>query len=326
MTISVTSGLPLSGHLTAAAQALVAQIRASGFENWERLGLDGARAAIQGLIALAGPPEPVLRVANVVIPGVDRADLLGKLYIPHALPLLPVMVYMHGGGWATGDYTLVDPIVRALANRSGCAILSLNYRLGPENKYPAALEDVYDTIQFVVKHANTLGLDRQRIGVGGDSSGGNLAAAVTLFCRDRGGPPLSFQLLVYPSLDHHYQNESFRRFGDGLQSLLSREDVAWFHQLYGNTPEELDLPYFSPLRAESLADIPRTLLVQAEIDPLFQEGVEYVDRLAAAGVPVELRVFPGMFHGFWRAAGVLEDARNAIDFAAEWIKESTLKH
>jgi acetyl esterase len=320
MTISATSGSPWNGQLTAAAQTLLAQLRANGFESWSRLGLDGARAAIQGLIALAGPPEPVSRVENVVVPGADRADLLGKLYIPDAPPLLPVMVYMHGGGWTTGDYTLVDPIVRALANRSGYAILSLDYRLGPENKYPAAVEDVYDTVRWVVENANDWGLDPHSIGVGGDSSGGNLAAAVTLLCRDRGGPQLSFQLLVYPALDHHYQNESFQRFGDGLSSALSREDIAWFHQLYANSLEELDLPYLSPLRAASLAGVPRALLVQAEIDPLFQEGVEYADRLAAAGVPTERRVFPGMFHGFWRAAGVLEDARNAIDFAGAWMQ------
>jgi acetyl esterase len=319
MTISATS-LRSNGKLTASAETLLAQLRANGFEGWSTLGLDGARAAIQGLVALAGPPEPVSQVEKVTIPGAVRADLHGQLYIPDARPPLPVMVYMHGGGWAIGNYNLVDPIVRALANRSGCAILSLDYRLAPENKYPAALEDVYDTLRWTAENADRWGFDCERIGVGGDSSGGNLAAAVTLLCRDRGSPALSFQLLVYPALDHLYQNESFQRFGDGLMSVLSCEDVSWFHQLYANTSQELDLPYISPLRAASLASLPQTLLVQAEIDPLFQEGVNYADRLAAAGVRVERKVVPGMFHGFWRAAGVLGEARSAIDEAAMWIR------
>jgi len=320
MTISETSELRPNGQLTAGAETLLAQLRSNGFESYSGLGLDGARAAIRGMIALAGPPEPISRVEKVAIPGAARRDLHGQLYIPDAPSPLPVMVYMHGGGWAIGDYTLVDPIVRALANRSGCAILSLDYRLAPENKYPAALEDVYDTIKWTAKNAHRWGLDSERIAVGGDSSGGNLAAAVTLLCRDRGGPALSFQLLVYPALDHLYQNKSFQRFGNGLLSALSREDVTWFHQLYSNTPKELDLPYLSPLRAASLVGVPPALLVQAEIDPLFQEGAEYADRLAAAGVPVERKILPGMFHGFWRAAGVLEEARNALDDAAKWMR------
>jgi acetyl esterase len=175
MTISAASDLPLKGQLTPGAEMLVAQLRANGFKSWSALGLDGARAAIQGLIGLSGPPEPVWRVEDILITGMNRPDLRGKLYIPKATPLPPVLVYMHGGGWAIGDYTLVDPILRALANRSGCAILSIDYRLSPENKYPAALEDVYDALLWAVRNANPWGLDSSRIGVGGDSSGANLA-------------------------------------------------------------------------------------------------------------------------------------------------------
>jgi acetyl esterase len=320
MTSPLTSDLLLKGQLSPEAEMLVAQLRANGFKNWSTLGLDGARAAIQGLIALSGPPEPVSRVENIVITGTGRPDLRAKLYIPDSAPPMPVLVYMHGGGWAIGDYALVDPIVRSLVNRSGCAILSLAYRLGPENKYPAALEDVYDALCWVDTYANQWGLDSRRIGVGGDSSGANLAAAATLLCRDRGGPRLSFQFLVYPALDHDYQNESFQRFGDGVSSALSREDVAWFHQLYTSSPEELDLPYVSPLRASDLAGLPRALLIHAEIDPLFQEGVAYADRLVTAGVPAERKVSAGMFHGFWRAAGVLDEARRALDDAGSWMK------
>jgi acetyl esterase len=320
MTTPPISDSALKGQLTPGAEMLLAQLRANGFKDWSRLGLDGARSLIQGISTLTGPPEAVSRVENIVVTSSGRPDLHGRLFLPDAPSPLPVLVYMHGGGWAIGNYTLVDSIVRALANRSGCAIFSIDYRRAPENKYPAALEDVYSATHWVLENAGPWGLDPHRISVGGDSSGANLAAAATLLCRDRGGPPLSFQLLVYPALDHDYQNDSYQRFGDGLLSALSRDDVAWFHQLYTNAPEELDLPYVSPLRAPSLTGLPPALLLQAEIDPLFQEGMVYADRLSTTGIPVKRKAFPGMFHGFWWAAGVLDEARIALDDAATWLR------
>jgi len=171
------------------------------------------------------------------------------------------MVYMHGGGWVLGDYTGVDVLspARRLANRSKCAILSVNYRLAPEHKYPSALDDVDSVLKWVKANAMQWALDADRLAVGGDSSGANLAAAASLQPRDRGGPLLAFQLLVYPALDHNYHTASYNRFGDGELSLLSRADVMWFHNHYVSRSEELDLPYVSPLRAASFLRLPTFL-------------------------------------------------------------------
>jgi acetyl esterase len=213
-----------------------------------------------------------------------------------------------------------------IVNRSGCAVLSVNYRLAPEHKYPAALNDVVSAIDWVRENARQFGLDEQRIAVGGDSSGANLAAAAALFCRDHGASRLLFQLLVYPALDHRYDTDSYVTFGDGRESALSQTDVVWFHEQYVSRPEELDLPYVSPLRAESLEYLPPTLIVCAEVDPLLDEGKAYAQRLRKAGVPVDLKIYGGMFHGFWRMGGALAEARRAIDHAGTQLRSiSTAK-
>lgn len=274
--------------------------------------------------AFGGPPEPVRRVEQIRIPRPDGSEIQGQLYIPDPAAPVPVMVYLHGGGWALGNHMAVDSPVRALANRSGCAMLAIDYRLSPEHKYPAALDDVHRTLQWIAENATGWGLDPLRVAVGGDSSGANLSTAVSLLCRDQGGPPIAFQLLVYPVLDHIYETDSYQRFGDGTLSALSRADVAWFHSLYINDPAELDLPYVSPLRAENLVGLPRTLLIAAELDPLTQEGLEYARRLEQAGVPVEKRVYPGMFHGFWWMPGVLAEAREAIEYVSGKIREALM--
>jgi acetyl esterase len=272
--------------------------------------------------AFGGSQEAVARVEEIRISGRGASDIRALLYIPESPRPVPVMVYMHGGGWVLGNYTGVDTLARALVNRSGCAILSIDYRLAPEYKYPSALEDVERALEWVVANADQWGLNSKCLAVGGDSSGANLAAAASLLLRDRSGARLAFQLLVYPALDHNYDNRSYQCHGDGISSALSRTDVIWFHNHYVSRPEELDLPYVSPLRAESLAHMPRTLLICAEIDPLLDESVEYARQLEKAGVMVELKVYPGMFHGFWRMRGVLTEASHAIDYAAAKMNEA----
>ena len=317
-----SDGNALSANLDPVAEALVNNIRASGFPGWSSLPIDQARAVILQMKALAGEPEAVARVEDICIPGSGSGEILARLYIPESQAPTPVMVYMHGGGWVLGDYTSVDVLVRRLANRSKCAILSVNYRLAPEHKYPSALDDVDSALKWVRANAMQWALDADRLAVGGDSSGANLAAAASILCRDRGGPTLAFQLLVYPALDRNYHTASYNRFGDGALSLLSRADVIWFHGHYVNRAEELDLPYVSPLRAASFSHLPPTLLVCAEIDPLLSESIDFAVRLKEAGVPVQVKIYPGMFHGFWRVGGVLSQASQAIDDAALRIREA----
>jgi acetyl esterase len=320
--MSTPAESPLTRRLTPAAADLLRSIRASGFPGWSAMEVEQARAAILQMKMFAGPQEPVGRVEQVHIAGRDGSDIRAQLYIPDSPEPVPTMVYMHGGGWVIGNHTSVDELVRVLVNRSGCAALSVDYRLAPEHKFPAALNDVQSALLWVIDNASTWGLDRNRLAVGGDSSGANLAAAASLFCRDHGGPPLVFQLLVHPALDRNYLTTSYQFFGDGVLSALSTADVMSFHNHYVNRPEDLENPYVSPLRAESLAGLPRTLLICAEIDPLLDDSIEYAQRLGQVGVPVEMHVYPGMFHGFWRMGGVLAEARQALNLAGERMRQA----
>src|SRR5262245_40625095 len=238
----------IPGQLAPAAEELLRGLRASGFSGWSALGLEAARAAILEIKSLAGPPEPVCRVEEIQMPGSGNERISGTLYVPDSPTPPPVMVYLHGGGWVLGSNTVVDSIARELANRSGYAILSVDYRLAPEHKYPAALDDSYDALLWVAGNAARFGLEARSLAVGGDSSGANLAAAVSRRCRDQGGPALAFQLLVYPLLDRNFETESYRSYGDGSLSALSLSDVTWFLDHYVNGPEQLDLPSVSPLR------------------------------------------------------------------------------
>jgi acetyl esterase len=293
-------------------------IQASGFPGWAALGVEQGRAAILQMKQFAGPPQSVARFEQICL-----ANAEALLYTPECSEPVPVLVYMHGGGWVLGEAAGVDSLARSLANGSGCAVLSVDYRRAPEHKYPAALDDVMSAIDWVAAKGPEFGLDERRIAIGGDRSGANLATAASIMCRERGGPPLVFQLLVYGPFDHDYETASYNAFGHGDQSALSRTDVAWFHHQYVSLPEELDSPYVSPLRAESLQSLPPTLVICAEIDPLLDDNRAYSRRLEQAGVPVELMVYPGMFHGFWRMDGVLAEARHAIDHAAARLREAT---
>jgi acetyl esterase len=304
--------------LSVEAANLMKAIQASGFPGWAALGVEQGRAAILQMKEFAGPPPPVARVEQISLP-----ETHAMLYVPASSAHVPVLVYMHGGGWVLGGAASVDSLARWLAIGSGCAVLSVDYRLAPEHKYPAALNDVVSALDWAAESGPAFGIDASRIAVGGDSSGANLATAAALVWRERGGPKLAFQLLVYGVFDHDYETPSFRAFGDGDESALSRTDVAWFHRQYVNRAEELDLPYVSPLRTTSLQGLPATLVICAEIDPLLHENREYGRRLEQAGIPVELLVYPGMFHGFWRMGGVLEQAKHAINHAAARLSEAT---
>lgn len=216
--------------------------------------IEQARAAIVEMKAFAGCQEPVASVERVEISRLDGTRLPATLYSPHSVKPAPAMVYMHGGGWVVGSHTSVDELVRTLVNRSQCAILAVDYRLAPEHKYPAALEDVLLAASWISENGSRYGIEGKRLALGGDSSGANLAAAASLYFRDHSGPRIQFQLLVYPPLDANYETASHQQFGDGAASALSTADVRWFHNHYVNGPEELKLPYVSPLRAESLAE------------------------------------------------------------------------
>src|SRR2546428_1392607 len=232
---------------------------------FDELSVDEARAAIVTLSAAAGEGGAVARVETRAVPG-RRGEIPVRVYTPEGRAPFPVLVYFHGGGWVIGSLETHDGICRHLANAAGAVVVSVDYRLAPEHPFPASGEDAYAATRWVAANAAALGGDPRRIAVGGDSAGGNLAAVVSLMARDRGGPPLVFQLLVYPVTDLPSANASYRENAEGY--FLTAKSMHWFFAHYcGANPDASD-PYLCPLRAKNLRGLPPALVVTAEFDPL----------------------------------------------------------
>lgn len=278
-----------------------------------------AREAIAGFIALAGEGEPVAAVENRSIPG-PAGEIPVRIYTPSGQPPFPALVYYHGGGWVVGNLDMVDTVCRALANRAGSVVVSVDYRLAPEHKFPASAEDAYAAAHWVATNASTIGVDPGRIAVGGDSAGGNLAAVVSLIARDRGSPSLAYQVLVYPVTDYAFDTPSYQ--ANGKDYFLTTEMMEWFWNHYLRTPEDGNHPYASPLRATNLAGLPPALVITAEYDPLRDEGERYAQRLREAGVPVRQTRYDGMVHGFFTMPGTFDKAKQAVDEIAEELRKT----
>jgi acetyl esterase len=267
---------------------------------------DEARESMRTRTAALGPVEDVPAVADHRVP-VAGGEITVRVYRPAGHGPHPVLVYYHGGGWVIGDLYTHDGICRSIVNAAGCAVASVDYRLAPEFKYPTAVEDSYAALQWTVANAARLGLDPARIAVGGDSAGGNLAAVMALLARDRRGPRLLLQVLLYPVTDHDFSTPSYRENATGY--LLTAEDMRWFWRHYLAREEQGREPTASPLRAKSLADLPPALVITAGCDPLRDEGEAYAQRLREAGTAVTLTQYPGMFHGFARMTRILDQSR-----------------
>jgi len=265
---------------------------------------------------LTAAPEAVAGVVQRSIPSPGGWTRL-RIYRPEGVGPLPAIVYMHGGGMVFGGLDGTDRTCRAITNSGRCVVVSVEYRLAPETKFPGALDDVYAALEWVSRSADELGVDPRRIGVGGFSAGGNLAAAVALLSRDRAGPPIAFQLLVMPMLDSDCDSSSMREFADG--PVVSRDGVRWTWDLYLRSPEDAKDPYASPSAAKDLGRLPPAFVVTAECDPLCAEGESYADRLRAAGVEVASRRYDGMPHGFLGFAS-LPDAKRALADIGEAIR------
>jgi len=299
------------------AQALLAQLAGTGLPPLNSLSPQEARQAAAALASLHGEPETVARVENRAIPG-PAGDLPVRIYTPDGRGPLPVFVYFHGGGWVIGNLDTIDGPCRAIANAARCVVVSVDYRLAPEHKFPAAVEDAYAATQWVAANAAGIDGDPTRIAVGGDSAGGNLAAVVALVARDRGTPALAYQVLVYPVTDAACDTESYRDNADGY--LLTKDMMQWFWEHYLRDQADRRNVYASPLRAADVRQLPPALVITAELDPLRDEGEAYAARLRAAGVPVRLTRYDGMIHGFFGMASVLDRARAAINETATALR------
>jgi acetyl esterase/lipase len=270
-------------------------------------------ADLRGSTGSAGAAEPVAQVRDLEIPG-PAGDLAARLYRPDEPGPLPVLVYFFGGGWSLGTLETSDAICRMLANAARCACVAVSYRLAPEHKFPAAVHDCHAGTAWVAAHAAELGVDASRVAVGGDSSGGNLAAAVALLARDQGGPRLIHQLLVYPNTDYQADTDSMREMTD--EYFFNPKSVAWYWGMYLSSAQDGASPLASPLRSGDLSGLPTATVITAEYDPLRDEGELYAKRLDQAGVPAEIIRYDGMMHGFFTMVGILDTARTAVATAA----------
>jgi acetyl esterase len=259
---------------------------------------------------------PVAQVIDRTIPG-PAGDIKLRIYRPHAEQGLPLLVFMHGGGFILGDLDSHDEAARQLTMLTDCVTVAVDYRLAPEYPFPAAPEDCFAALKWAAAHAAEFGADPGRIAVAGDSAGGNLAAVMALRARDEGGPRLRGQVLIYPAADLEDANE-FQPAPDGNYYLLGRTDGAYFNSLYLREPADARHPHASPMFAEDVANLPPAMVITAEFDPLCRQGEAFAVRLKAAGVPVEQRRYAGAIHGF--VSMPVPMAREALGEAAQWLK------
>ena len=308
------------------ARALLDLLEKRGVPPLHTLAPADARAAYRDRRLLTQPdPPPIGEVRSLQADGPHGAIAL-RLYRPLSertpAAALPVLVYFHGGGWVIGDLDTHDTVCRELANGSGCAVIAVDYRMGPEHRFPAAVDDCIAATYWVERNAAALRLDPQRLAVGGDSAGGNLAAVVALTARDAGDLKLAFQLLIYPATDMRRGHDSHTRNGQGY--LLTRDTVSYFHDHYISDPAD-DLDWrASPLLHPDLARLPPALVITAGYDPLRDEGMDYADRLSAAGNRATYVCFERQIHGFFPMGRALDEANAAVVMAAAELRRALL--
>jgi acetyl esterase len=254
-------------------------------------------------------PLPVSRVEERMIPG-PAGEIRLRLYWPHAGAPLPAIVYYHGGGHVIGSLDTHDFVARNLCAGAQAVIASVDYRMGPEHKFPAAVDDSIAALQWVHANAGNLGADPDRLGVHGDSAGANLAAVVALLARDTGSPRLRLQSLVYPIADYSLVGGSYDKYANGY-GILTRDAMVWFRNHYLRSPEDASDWRASPIKASSLAGVATAIVITAECDVLHDDGERYAEALRRAGVEVEYREYAGMIHAFFGMAPLVDDAMNA---------------
>jgi acetyl esterase len=273
-----------------------------------------ARADFDASSPLLDVDPPALACErHLSLPMRDGAMIAARLYAleePNSRSPFPVLLYMHGGGFVVGSLDSHQPLCRGLAEDSGAAVLSIDYRLAPEHKFPTAFEDAVDALAWIGREGPAAGLDPGRVAVGGDSAGGTLAAALAIEAKkDRSLPRPVLQVLAYPGLSPRQTSESYERYGSGY--LLERSTVDWFFRQYLCNDSDREDWRFAPLAAPDFAGLAPAFLLLAEFDPLVDEGRDYAAKLSAAGVPVDLRIYRGMIHEFLRMGNVVADALQA---------------
>ena len=304
------------------AAAVYKAFQEAGRPAYETLTAPEARAYYSQARFATNPDAPELaRVAPLAIPA-PHGVIPARLYVPKEPRrrdgLSPALVFFHGGGWVIGDLDSHDVVCRQLAVEGALIVISIDYRLAPEHKFPAATEDAVAATQWIAANARELGIDASRLSIGGDSAGGNLTAVVALAARDAGGPTLAGQVLIYPATDFAMTHGSHSEPETSV--LLTHSVIRWFRDHYLNSAADIHDWRASPARAQNLAGLPPAYVLTAGADPLRDEGDEYAGRLRQAGISVTTKHFPGQFHGFFTMGKLLKQANVAISDIGAWLK------
>jgi acetyl esterase len=304
------------------ADFILGLVKTSGLPELWQLTPDQAREQFKLRVAKLAQKESIYRSYDRRIPG-PGSDLTVRIYEPREAKggeRFPVLAWFHGGGFVIGDLDTHDSACRALATQTECLVVAVEYRLAPECKFPAAVDDSLAALRWLALHATEIGGDPTRLAVGGDSAGGNLAAVCSILARDDGYPKLAHQLLIYPCTAPEPETPSHRQFAEG--HLLTRNTITWFYKQYVRSAREFNDFRFAPLVAKDLSNLPPALVLVAGYDPLRDEGVDYAKRLIEAGNRVTLENYEGMIHGFYLMGGAVDAARRALAQSAQALKEA----
>jgi acetyl esterase len=310
----MTRAMPLDPQV----QAVLDKIRAAGNPEYWQMTPQRARDwhnRKAGLLDVK--PEAVFKTSDRSIRG-PRGNIPVRIFIPRRAPQpFPVLVWLHGGGHVVGSLDSYDALCRQLALQGDCLVVSVGYRLAPEHKFPAGVEDSFAALQWLAEDAAEIGGDPNRLAIGGDSAGGNLAAVCAILARDAGSPNLLMQLLVYPRTAPDEELPSHHEFAEG--HLLTRKTILWFHQHYRASDADRQDFRYAPLICKDLSRLPPTLIIVGECDPLRDDGIVYAERLQREGNIVELTNYPGMIHPFFSMGGAVDAGRRAVTQVASTV-------
>lgn len=292
-------------------QTILDAVAAMGMPPLEQMNPEQCREALGGFGMMMGEGAPVAEATERTIPG-PGGDIPVIVYRPEGEGPFPVVIYYHGGGFVGGTAGLVDPVCRTLANKTGAVVVNVDYRLAPENPYPAAAEDAYAVLEWVGKNAGEIGGDPSRIAVSGDSAGGNLATVVSLMSRDKGGPGIAMQALLYPAVDNLAADYPSRKENaEGYLLHQAAMEVFYGHYFPAGTSQQD--PYAFPMQAGDLSGLPPAFVATCEFDPLRDEGEAYAGRLAQAKVPTEVQRYDGQIHGIFWLGALVSAGRTLMD-------------
>lgn len=305
-------------------QAVMQQAAEQGAPDFADLPPDECRAFFRDFLAMVDAAPAPVDHEDRSIPGPD-GDLTVRIYTPRegSAPR-PLLMYFHGGGWVIGGLDEYHGVCSNLCEKTGCVVVNVDYRLAPEHRFPAAIEDCYGALQWATDNAAEIGVDPARIAVAGDSAGGTMATVTTILARDRGGPGIGTQVLVYPGAAPRSSGyPSYEQYGEGY--LLTTRSMRWFREHYWGGPEPMDDFRAAPLLADDLSGLPPALVIIGTYDPLRDEGIDYAEKLLVAGTQAVVTEYAGMMHGFFSMSGVLDAAKQAVDQAASAVRNGLAK-